>query len=234
MSVDRKSSLARCCLTRDDHFVAISPTPPPFSAHIPEYVNPATAQSRQIETPVASLGIKFPFLVAQAPWWYVQRFREGHSLVMCLLPRLMRQVDIYLFGPVTKSRKRQTILYFNCNLYSASEKNDQRIWIQIKMSQQNGDNFEAFMFDLLKNKGSAELHYCDKSDFSSKKNKIWFGTKKWSMKAEKNILVKDVNSKLLKNPDWRCTLKYIMRGWGSDVTNVIMWRFERINWETTF
>ena len=37
-----------------------------------------------------------------------------------------------------------------------------------KMSQQNGDNFEAFMFDLLKNKGSAELHY-DKSDFSSKK-----------------------------------------------------------------
>ena len=168
MSVDRKSSLARCCLTRDDHFVAISPTPPPFSAHIPEYVNPATAQSRQIETPVASLSIKFPFLVAQAPWWYVQRFREGHSLVMCLLPRLMRQVDIYLFGPVTKSRKRQTILYFNCNLYSASEKNDQRIWIQIKMSQQNGDNFEAFMFDLLKNKGSAELHYCDKSDFSSK------------------------------------------------------------------
>ena len=40
-----------------------------------------------------------------------------------------------------------------------------------KMSQQNGDNFEAFMFDLLKNKGSAELHYdkSDKSDFSSKK-----------------------------------------------------------------
>ena len=66
MSVDRKSSLARCYLTRDDHFVAISPTPP-FSAHIPEYVNPATAQSRQIETPVASLSIKFPFLVAQAP-----------------------------------------------------------------------------------------------------------------------------------------------------------------------
>ena len=95
MSVDRKSSLARCYLTRDDHFVAISPTPPPFSAHIPEYVNPATAQSRQIETPVASLGIKFPFLVVQAPWWYVQRFREGHSLVMCLLPRLMRQFDIY-------------------------------------------------------------------------------------------------------------------------------------------
>ena len=25
-----------------------------------------------------------------------------------------------------------------------------------KMSQQNGDNFEAFMFDLLKNKGSAD------------------------------------------------------------------------------
>ena len=40
-----------------------------------------------------------------------------------------------------------------------------------KMSQQNGDNFEAFMFDLLKNKGSAELRYdkSDKKGFSSKK-----------------------------------------------------------------
>ena len=39
-----------------------------------------------------------------------------------------------------------------------------------KMSQQNGDNFEAFMFELLKNKGSAELHY-DKSDKSKSKRK---------------------------------------------------------------
>ena len=60
-----------------------------------------------------------------------------------------------------------------------------------KMSQQNGDNFEAFMFDLLKNKGSAELHYdkSDKSDFSSKKKAKFASAQKSDARRRRKIFL---------------------------------------------